>query len=139
MTRVYYKEAVGAFIVFDVSRPATFDAVTKWKNDLDSKVSLPDGAPVPVVLLANKSDCKKEGPAANPKLLDSFCAEAGFSGWYYTSAKENQNVEESARFLISRILQSRKAFEGEHEDVLDHQVLTLNHAANSPADAKCAC
>lgn len=37
MTRVYYKEAVGAFIVFDVTRSATFDAVIKWKQDLDSK------------------------------------------------------------------------------------------------------
>lgn len=54
MTRVYYKEAVGAFIVFDVSRVATFDAVVKWKNDLDSKVQLPDGSPIPCVLLANK-------------------------------------------------------------------------------------
>lgn len=32
MTRVYYKEAVGAFIVFDVTRSATFDAVHKWKQ-----------------------------------------------------------------------------------------------------------
>ena len=54
MTRVYYKEAVGAFIVFDVTRSSTFEAVQKWKNDLDSKVQLPNGAPVPCVLLANK-------------------------------------------------------------------------------------
>lgn len=54
MTRVYYKEAVGAFIVFDASRAATFDAVMRWKNDLDSKVTLPDGSKIPCVLLANK-------------------------------------------------------------------------------------
>lgn len=54
MTRVYYKEAVGAFIVFDVTRASTFDAVHKWKTDLDNKVQLIDGSPVPCVLLANK-------------------------------------------------------------------------------------
>lgn len=54
MTRVYYKEAVGAFIVFDVTRAATFEAVVKWKLDLDTKVQLPDGSPIPCVLLANK-------------------------------------------------------------------------------------
>ena len=54
MTRVYYKEAVGAFIVFDVTRLGTFECVQKWKNDLDSKVTLSDGSPVPCVLLANK-------------------------------------------------------------------------------------
>lgn len=54
MTRVYYKEAVGAFIVFDANRAATFDAVMRWKNDLDAKVTLPDGSKIPCVLLANK-------------------------------------------------------------------------------------
>lgn len=140
MTRVYYKEAVGAFIVFDVSRPGTFEAVTKWKNDLDSKVSLPDGSPVPVVLLANKSDGKKEGTAANAKALDNFCAECGFSGWYYTSAKENQNVEDAARFLISKILQSRKAFEGDEDEVSDNQIVTLIHGGkNMEKEKNCNC
>lgn len=54
MTRVYYKDALGAFVVFDVTRPATFEAVAKWKQDLDAKVSLEDGSPIPCVLLANK-------------------------------------------------------------------------------------
>ena len=41
-------------IAFDVTRQSTFEAVSKWKNDLDSKVQLPDGQPIPCVLLANK-------------------------------------------------------------------------------------
>lgn len=40
MTRVYYKEAVGALVVFDMTRLSTFQAVLKWKGDLDSKVNL---------------------------------------------------------------------------------------------------
>ena len=54
--RVYYKDAVGAFLVFDVTRSDSFHAVEKWKVDLDSKVLLPDGRPIPCVLLGNKSD-----------------------------------------------------------------------------------
>lgn len=54
MTRVYYKEAVGAFLVFDVNSPQTFNAVLKWKHDLDMKVCLADGNPIPCLLLANK-------------------------------------------------------------------------------------
>ena len=34
MTRVYYKDALGAFILFDVTRADTFQAVEKWKTDL---------------------------------------------------------------------------------------------------------
>ena len=38
MTRVYYREAVGALVVLDVTRASTFNGVLKWKDDLDSKV-----------------------------------------------------------------------------------------------------
>ena len=61
MTRVYYKEAVGAMVVFDVTRVNTFEAVQKWKNDIDAKVTLPpDDRPIPVVLLANKVKYTKD-------------------------------------------------------------------------------
>ncbi|KFP22721.1 Ras-related protein Rab-32, partial [Egretta garzetta] len=86
MTRVYYKEAVGAFVVFDVTRGSTFEAVSKWKHDLDSKVLLPNGSPIPAVLLANKCDQKKDG-SQHPSQMDQFCREGGFVGWFETSAK----------------------------------------------------
>ena len=54
MTRVYYKEAVGAFIVFDATRPATFETVQRWKEDLAAKIQLKDGKPIPMFLIANK-------------------------------------------------------------------------------------
>lgn len=103
MTRVYYKEAVGAFIVFDVTRSATLDAVVKWKQDLDSKVQLPDGSSIPCVLLANKCDQHKEGLVNSPSKMDEYCKEKNFSGWFETSAKENINIEEAARFLVTKV------------------------------------
>jgi len=87
MTRVYYREAMGAFIVFDVTRPATFEAVTKWKEDLDSKLVLPNGKPVPTVLLANKCDQGIDVLVNNGIKMDQFCKENGFVGWFETSAK----------------------------------------------------
>ncbi|XP_050073723.1 uncharacterized protein LOC126561551 isoform X2 [Anopheles maculipalpis] len=108
MTRVYYKEAVGAFIVFDVTRSATFDAVIKWKNDLDSKVQLPDGKPIPCILLANKSDQQKQGIVTTPAKLDEYVKEHGFAGWFETSAKENVNIEEAAKSLVNKILMNDK-------------------------------
>ncbi|XP_044077878.1 ras-related protein Rab-38 isoform X2 [Siniperca chuatsi] len=104
MTRVYYREAVGALVVFDVTRASTFDAVLKWKDDLDSKVTLNHGRPVPAVLLANKSD---QLGSQQPQ-LDSFCRENGFVGWFETSAKENANIEEAARCLVEHILNNEE-------------------------------
>ncbi|KAI5631797.1 ras family domain-containing protein [Phthorimaea operculella] len=143
MTRVYYKEAVGAFIVFDVSRVATFDAVVKWKNDLDTKVQLPDGSPIPCILLANKCDQQKEGIVNSPAKMDEYCREKGFAGWFETSAKENINIEEAARSLVNKILLNDKLLQS--NDSKDAERLTLDHKiangenSRNGSNKSCAC
>ena len=54
MTRVYYRDARGCVIMFDLSSRASLASVAKWKRDLDSKCALPTGENVPCLLLANK-------------------------------------------------------------------------------------
>ena len=54
MNSIYYRDAVGCIVVFDVSQASTFDAVAKLKVDLDNKVRLPDGKRIPCILIANK-------------------------------------------------------------------------------------
>lgn len=93
MTRVYYREAMGAFIVFDVTRPTTFEAVTKWKEDLDSKLTLANGKSITTVLLANKCDQSKDILVNNGLKMDQFCQENGFVGWFETSAKVGYNTD----------------------------------------------
>ncbi|XP_043486154.1 ras-related protein Rab-32 isoform X2 [Polistes fuscatus] len=137
MTRVYYKEAVGAFIVFDVTRNSTLDAVVKWKQDLDSKVQLPDGSPIPCVLLANKCDQQKEGLVNSPNKMDEYCKEKKFVGWFETSAKENINIEEAAKFLVNKILQNDQIMKGnESQDQTDGERFALNQ---SPVSSKKSC
>ena len=41
IARVYYKDAYGAMLVYDVSEPKTFDTVAKWKDEIDAKVPSP--------------------------------------------------------------------------------------------------
>ncbi|KAM9348288.1 ras-related protein Rab-38b [Symphorus nematophorus] len=103
MTRVYYREAMGAFIVFDVTRHTTFEAVIKWKEDLDSKLMLADGTSIATVLLANKCDQGRE-LTNNGIKMDQFCKDHGFVGWFETSAKDNLNISEAANFLVKHIM-----------------------------------
>eukprot|EP00009_Paramoeba_aestuarina_P007899 CAMPEP_0201520624 /NCGR_PEP_ID=MMETSP0161_2-20130828/11999_1 /ASSEMBLY_ACC=CAM_ASM_000251 /TAXON_ID=180227 /ORGANISM="Neoparamoeba aestuarina, Strain SoJaBio B1-5/56/2" /LENGTH=219 /DNA_ID=CAMNT_0047919067 /DNA_START=15 /DNA_END=674 /DNA_ORIENTATION=- len=115
MTRVYYKEAVGAFVVFDISRQETFEEVKKWKADIDSKVFLGKGN-IPVVLLANKVDLDRseEGfEANNQEKLDKFCEEFGFLGWFATSAMKGVNIDKASKFLVEEILKHRNLVEKE--------------------------
>lgn len=86
MSRVYYRGAMGAIVVFDMTKSSTLEAASEWKQDLDNKVCLDSGRPVPAVLLANK--CDMTGRDRDLALsLDSFCKDNGFIGWFETSAK----------------------------------------------------
>nr|BAA88238.1 Rab-related protein 1 [Drosophila melanogaster] len=138
MTRVYYKEAVGAFIVFDVTRSGTFDCVSKWKEDLDSKVQLPDGSPIPCILLANKCDQEKQGIITQPEKMDEYVRENGFAGWFETSAKENINIDEAARALVNKILINDKLISADLADG-DKFNLSAADATGSDAKNKCSC
>ena len=54
MTRVYYRNADAAVIMFDLTNRKTFENAAMWKSDLDSKCLLPNGDTIPCLLLANK-------------------------------------------------------------------------------------
>jgi small GTP-binding protein len=136
MTRVYYKEAVGAFVVFDITRLETFDEVKKWKADIDSKVFLgtgPDRKPIPVVLLANKVDLdtSEEGFETNNKAkLDKFCQEFGFINWFATSAKKGVNIDKAAKFLVEDILAHHKEHHQAKE--ADPDVVDIRKTGGTP-------
>jgi small GTP-binding protein len=106
MTRVYYRYAIAAVIVFDVTRPATFEAVTKWKDDVNSKVVLPNGEQIPILLLANKCDLADGG--VDGEKLDAFVKQHGMIGWFATSAQDNINVDQAMKYLIGKVLDVSK-------------------------------
>lgn len=54
MTRVYYKDAHGCVIMFDLSNKNSFLNTLKWKKDVDAKCTQLDGGPIPCMLLGNK-------------------------------------------------------------------------------------
>ena len=115
MTRVYYKDAVGAFLVFDVNRPRTFEAVLRWKNDLDLKVALSDGSTIPCLLLANKCDLIKRNEE-DEEALREFARQNGFIGYLYTSPKDDINIEQAAKLLIREIMRRQESLEGAEEE-----------------------
>jgi len=108
LTRVYYRDAVGAFVVIDASADmkTSFESAKKWKDDVDDKVKLPNGDHLPVVLVVNKIDLLGNVHNTNESELDEFAKANKFAGWFATSAKENINVEEAVGALVDMILQN---------------------------------
>eukprot|EP00483_Globobulimina_turgida_P007193 UN07207 len=90
LTRTYYKNALAAIVVFDITQRISLQNAKKWKNDVDDKIFLPNGNHIPAILFANKWDLIEQQPALrkfNDSELDEFCKENNFLGWFSTSAK----------------------------------------------------
>lgn len=111
MTRLYYKDAMGACVVFDATRPKTFTSVESWRHDLNSRVCLPDGSPIPCVLLANKcDDSEKRGIINNPVLLQQYVKEHDYTAWFETSAKENIGIDTAITKLAQAVMGKKYLF-----------------------------
>nr|ADD38504.1 Ras-related protein Rab-32 [Lepeophtheirus salmonis] len=103
LSRSFYKDAVGAFIVCDISRPDTLDACIPWKEELDAKVQTSEGGKLPCFLLANKCDLVEDSTAQS-KLTSKVCQMHGFHGWMQTSAKEDINITQAIEMLLRQIV-----------------------------------
>jgi Ras-related protein Rab-32 len=97
MRKLYYKGAMGVFMVADVTRPSTFDSLVEyWLKDL--KENCED---VPIVLLANKDDLEND---LDDAILNSVAEMLNAVGYYRTSAKTEQNVNDAFLTLVNAML-----------------------------------
>lgn len=108
VVRVYYQKTDGVFIVFDLMNEDTFASVLAWKSEIDEKVRLPNGDPVPIVLLGNKSDLLQRPVEEVQTEVQDFALNNGFVAGRVISAKANFNVNESAELLAREILKNNR-------------------------------
>lgn len=132
MTRVFYQGAQACIIVFDISDKDPFESVLSRKRDLDDRVTLPNGAGIPCLLLANKCDL----PGSRPKSyaeIKAFAETNGFIGWWEVSAKKDLNINESLKFLVERAVHLQS------NPLPNPDVIQLQSANNPPRPSKPCC
>ena len=56
ITRTYYKGAVGALLVYDITRRETYDHVTKWLEEVKQNSS----KNIVLILIGNKNDLEEK-------------------------------------------------------------------------------
>merc|ERR1712060_10605 len=117
ITRSYYRSAIIALLVYDVTRLDTLKRLNFWLNKLRD-----DGQDdLLIVLVGNKCDLehKREVPAAKGK---RFAAENALFAFIETSAKTAHNVDEAftkpARSLL-RMIQNKSVNlnDGQHQGI----------------------
>ena len=98
ITRTYYKGAIGALLVYDITRRETFTHVTKWLDDVRTNSS----KNVTVILIGNKNDLEDKRQVSYEE-GEAFAKENGLM-FLETSAKTAYNVVESFNLSAQCIL-----------------------------------
>jgi len=97
VTSAYYRGAVGALLVYDISRRQTFDSIGRWLNELHTHSDMN----VVTILVGNKSDLKdaREVTTAEGKTL----AEAEGLFFMETSVLDSSNVTAAFQTVVKEI------------------------------------
>lgn len=107
VTSAYYRGAVGALLVYDISRRRTFDNIGRWLNELQTHSDMN----VVTILVGNKSDLRdaREVTTAEGNSL----AESQGLFFIETSALDSSNVAAAFQTVVKEIysILSRKVMQ----------------------------
>ncbi|EIW85538.1 GTPase [Coniophora puteana RWD-64-598 SS2] len=131
ITSAYYRGAVGALLVYDIAKHATYANVTRWLKELRDHAD----ANIVIMLVGNKSDLKhlRAVPTEEAK---TFATENELS-FIETSALDASNVESAFQTILTDIYRivSSKTLEQSSDPIKAPTSDTIPVAIDSAAPA----
>ncbi|PUZ63596.1 hypothetical protein GQ55_3G080800 [Panicum hallii var. hallii] len=97
ITSAYYRGALGAVLVYDVSKPTTFENISRWLKELRDHAD----SNIRIMLVGNKTDLRHLR-AVTTEDAQNFAEAEGLS-YIETSALEATNVEEAFQLILGDI------------------------------------
>lgn len=135
ITSAYYRGAVGAMLVFDVSKQPTFESVEKWLRELRDHAD--EGTAI--TLVGNKSDLRHLR-AVNKQDAEDFAERHGLS-YIETSALDSSNVETAFANCLSdiynRVARSQEFSQVNMSDTIKPTSITTTQSS-APKPSCCA-
>ncbi|XP_024388454.1 ras-related protein YPTC6 [Physcomitrium patens] len=109
ITSAYYRGAVGALLVYDITKHVTYENVERWLKELRDHAD----SNIVIMLVGNKSDLKHLRGVSTDD-AQSFSEKEGLS-FIETSALESTNVEKAFQRILTEIYRivSKKALASE--------------------------
>ncbi|XP_075477006.1 ras-related protein RABA1f [Primulina tabacum] len=131
ITSAYYRGAVGALLVYDVTRHVTFENVERWLKELRDHTD----SSIVIMLVGNKADLRHlravstEDATAFAQKENTFFME--------TSALESMNVENAFTEVLTQIhrVVSRKALEASDDPATLPKGQTINVGSKDDVSA----
>ncbi|KAF8528201.1 ras-domain-containing protein [Hysterangium stoloniferum] len=137
ITSAYYRGAVGALLVYDIAKHATYVNVTRWLKELRDHAD----SNIVIMLVGNKSDLKhlRAVPTEEAKV---FATENGLS-FIETSALDASNVESAFQNILTdiyRIVSNKALEQSENQIKPPNESITVTPSVESTnPDAKSGC
>eukprot|EP00484_Ammonia_sp_Unknown_P029160 CAMPEP_0197024566 /NCGR_PEP_ID=MMETSP1384-20130603/5085_1 /TAXON_ID=29189 /ORGANISM="Ammonia sp." /LENGTH=235 /DNA_ID=CAMNT_0042452969 /DNA_START=28 /DNA_END=735 /DNA_ORIENTATION=+ len=97
ITSVYYRGAIGAFLIYDISNRESFDALPKWQSELSEQ----SDDNIVVMLVGNKSDLQHQRQVSQQE-AEKY-AGCQHMQLIETSALQSANIEQAFEALILTI------------------------------------
>lgn len=139
ITSAYYRGAVGALLVYDISKKVTFENVERWLEELRNHAE----SGIVVMLVGNKSDLRHLRSVTTEEAMQ--LAEAHNLFFMETSANDGTGVEQAFRNILTEIyhLISQKSIAADEGQTAlpQGQKINFNQPSpkNSPARRKTCC
>jgi len=92
---MYYRDAKGALLCYDVNNPVSFQNLDKWLLELEENLGR-----IPTLLVGNKIDLERKVSRADSL---EYVKAHGLSGFVEVSAKTGENVDEALQQLAIEI------------------------------------
>ncbi|CAG9461143.1 unnamed protein product [Pedinophyceae sp. YPF-701] len=97
ITSAYYRGAVGALLVYDITKHGTFENVSRWLKELREHAD----ANITIMLVGNKSDLKHLR-SVDTQEAQEYCEQEGLS-LIETSALDATNVDTAFQRILGEI------------------------------------
>ncbi|XP_068758539.1 ras-related protein Rab-7a-like [Montipora capricornis] len=102
LSSAYYRGAECCVLVFDVTRPCTFETLDSWRDEFRKEASLLVPENFPFVVLGNKIDL--ENRVVSAERAQAWCHSKNDIPYFETSAKETTNLEQAFQTIAKNAL-----------------------------------
>ncbi|KAH9684867.1 ras-related protein RABA2a [Citrus sinensis] len=136
ITSAYYRGALGALLVYDVTKPTTFENVSRWLKELRDHAD----SNIVIMMIGNKTDLKHLRAVATED-AQSYAEREGLS-FIETSALEAINVEKAFQTILSeiyRIISKKSLSSGEPapSNIKEGQTIVVGGASEANTKKPC--
>ena len=131
ITSAYYKGSRGALLVYDITRPSTFEDIEKWMTELKEKVR----GSLKIIIIGNKLDLTKERKVDTETALEK--AKSLNVPLMETSAFNSTNIQKAFESILREMYKEfKKEKDGEKKEQNRTEGVKIETESKSKNDKK---